>query len=210
MTITFTNLLFSVQEHSSQLCFLWVLVFLQASTFYLNPDFPFLYLENILIMCNRCIKKIKSIYQSLRVGLILIIIFLYTADYNRDTEGVSSCLQQMETAANRLHKLCENRKEWEKVNIAIDSLHGLIQQLRFTLDISRDHSVSFTWQYNSSQHSPQLSGNSPQKRYFSCLPSHSVPGRSSLRSPCPSQQSQKQKAVRFFLTTSQQEQNSAR
>lgn len=134
-------------------------------------------------------------------------IFLYTADYIRDTEDVSNCLQQMETAANRLHELCKNGKEWEKVNITLDSLHGLIQQLRFVLDASHDHDVSFTQQCNSSEHSAQLFGNSPQKKYFPCLPSHSVPGRSNLRSPCPSQSSRTQKTVRFFLTTSQQEQN---
>lgn len=121
---------------------------------------------------------------------------------------MNKCLQQMEAAVNRLYSLCKNRKELEKINVPLDSLHGFIQQLRSVLDTSHSHNISSPMhQCNSSEDSPHLSGNSPKRKCFPWPLSHGVPGKSNLRSPCPTRTSQTQKAVRFFLTTSQQDQS---
>jgi len=113
----------------------------------------------------------------------------------------------METLANTLRKLCKNRTEPQEVNETLDSLHRNIQQLKSVLGISHDHEVSFMHQCDSSRGSPKLSGNSPQKRYFVNSPSHDIPRKSNLRSPCSTPSARTQKAVRFFLTTSQQDQS---
>jgi kinesin family protein 14 len=131
-----------------------------------------------------------------------------TADGTKYIHHISNCLEQMETLANRLRKLCKNRTEPQGVNETLDSLHrNIIQRLRFVLGISHDHEVSFSHQCDSSKNSPELSGNSPQKRYFVNPPSHDLPRKSNLRSPCSTPSARTQKAVRFFLTTSQEDQS---
>lgn len=122
------------------------------------------------------------------------------------SHSISNCLKQMEIFANRLRKLCKNRREPEKVNETLDSLQGNIQQLRSVLGTSHDHEQPFMHQCDSSRDSPKLLGNNLQKRYFLQPPSHDPPKRSNLRSPCSTPSSRTQKAVRFFLTTSQQDQ----
>ncbi|PNF30144.1 hypothetical protein B7P43_G01261 [Cryptotermes secundus] len=124
------------------------------------------------------------------------------------THNVNNCLQQMEAAANRLYSLCKNQGELEKINVPLESLHGFIQQLRSVLGTSHSHDVSSpVHQGNSSEDSPHLSGNSPKRKCFPWPLSYGVPRKSNLRSPCPTRTSQTQKAVRFFLTRSQQDQS---
>ncbi|XP_069697574.1 kinesin-like protein KIF14 [Periplaneta americana] len=124
-----------------------------------------------------------------------------TADSTLDTEDINNCLQQMETATHRLDKLCKSWRGYDKVNTIVESLHHLIKDLRSTFD--SDHETSQLLK-DSSQDSQLLGDLSPDKYFHHPLSDCAIPSRSILQSPCRNASSRTQKAVRFFLTTSQQ------